>query len=196
MTDTTIFDQIVDLAEVQAPSVNSLKSISRMIQEVSDLEGEIARAEELIKELSSKRMDILTKDLPDAMAEAGTTLFVTENGGLQVKVATHVSGSLPKDEALHDAAIKYVDETGGSGIITADVTLKFGRQNAGRAREVVQLYHGRDDCSVELKEEIHHMTLKKWARERLQKNLPVEGEKCGLWIGRMAEIKEVKPSKK
>lgn len=198
MTEFSIEDEILQLADTVAPGVNELRSISNLVQEVSDTEAEIAALEETLKTLNVKRFDLLTKDLPDAMAAAGTSCFVTENGGLKVTVGTTVRGSIPlakDDPTRHDAAIRYVDENGGSGIITADVVLKFGRQNAGRAREVVQLYKDRDDCLTSLKEEIHPMTLGKWARERIEQGLPVDGEKCGLWIGRLATIKPVKPKK-
>ncbi len=193
--DDEIHDQIFQIAEKQAPSVDELRSISNLVQDVGDLEAEILATEEHLKELNKKLLTIKMIDLPEAMAAAKTSYFVTDNGGLEVTVDTFIQGSVPKDEVLHNAAIKYIDENGGSGIITADVTLKFGRQNAARAREVLQLYRNRDDCSASIKEDVNHMTLKKWCRERLEQGLPVDGEKCGLFIGRIATVKEIKPKK-
>jgi hypothetical protein len=179
-----------------APTVTEMRSIADLVQTVSDLESEIETGEALVARLKEARLGILQKELVDAMAAAGTASFVTANGGLEVTVKTQCSGSLAKeDEAKRTAQINYVADHGGSGIITADVILRFGRANRDAAHKVAEAFKDRDDCVIEVKEGIHPQTLGAWGRELLEKGIAFEPEKAGLWTGKIAVIKPPKELK-
>lgn len=187
-------DPFWDASQV-APEGKDLKSISELIQRASDLDSQILAAETFLSELQASKLELLTRDLPEAMTQAGTSKFTTANGGMTVEVKDHVSGSLASLEKSPDkraSQIAYVVNHDGAGIVTADVVARFGKANRDSALKVAQGLQGRDDCAVSVKEDINHMTLKAWARERLEKGLPLDGEQCGLWIGKIAVIKETK----
>lgn len=195
MADATI-DDIFGAAHEQSASVE-LSKITRLVDEAADYENQIQMAEEVLARLKENHFKILTRDIPEAMAEAGTESITTKSG-LTVKVGTHVSGSIGDKQTapeVRQARIDYVASVGGDGIITADTVLKFGRSNRNAAIEVARSFEGRDDCAVEVREDIHHSTLKAWARERIEKNLPLEPERAGLWVGRIAKIEQPKKAK-
>lgn len=190
MDDSTL-DALFGVAN-QAPSAVAGNRIVDLVQQDSDLEQEITALELRVSELKADKLRLLTVDLPEAMAQAQTSKFTTANGGLTVEVKNHVSGSLAsgdKDPTKREAQIAYVVKNGGEGIVTADVVAKFGKANLRQSLELAKSLRGRDDCVVVTKEDINHMVLKKWGRERIEAGLPLEPEKAGLWAGKIAVIK-------
>lgn len=191
--DATL-DDVWNEAQQQKPGDDQLSSIARMVDEVRDLDNQIAMAETVLADLKAQRYALVTDKLPDAMAAAGTASFTTKDG-LKVTVEDHISGSIGDqrtDPQVRQARINYIVECGGGGIVTADTILKFGRANRDAAFEAAKMFEGRDDCVVDIREDIHHSTLKAWARDRLKSGLPFEPERAGLWVGRIAKIEHPK----
>lgn len=182
----------------EAPSEGEGRRIGALVMEHSDLSTQIAMTETMLADLKDQMHKLLTEKLPEAMAAAGTSLFRTENGLLEVSVDTTVSGSLPSgdpekgDPAKRAACLRYIEQNDGAGIIKADVILSFGRSNVEAARAVVRAHSDRDDCVTTLKEDIHPQTLMAWGRDRLKNGFAFEPEKANLWVGKKARIKEVK----
>lgn len=194
MTDAA--DALWDAAHT-APSKESGNRIVQLVHKDRDLDAEITAMELRLSELKEEKLRNLTVDLPEAMAQAGTSLFKSENGGLTVEVKNHVSGSLTVGRDEEGAAkradqIAYIVEQGGSGIVTADVVASYGKTNRKAAEELAASLKQRDDCTVVVKEDINHMTLKKWGRERLEADPAFEPTKAGLWAGKIAKITEAK----
>lgn len=171
-----------------------LRSISDLVKQDEDMENEIAALENALAELNERRLKLLTETIPEAMAQAGTSLFVTEDG-LKVEVKDHVSGSLAsleKSAEKRAAQLEYIAKNDGASIITADVVAKFGRTNRAAALEAAKSFEGRDDCVVVVKEDVNHMTLKAWGRERLAADPKFDPQQAGLWASKMAMIKRPK----
>lgn len=192
MTDN--IDTFFEAAQA-GPTATGGQRIGQLVQQSKDLDNEIGAAEAMLAELKASQLELLTRTLPDAMAEAGTSKFTTANGGFTVEVNDHVSGSLASEEKSPDkrrSQIAYIVDHGGEGIVTADVVLKYGRTNRAAALETAKQFAERDDVVVAVKEDVHHSTLKAWGRERLKKGLPIDGDQCGLWIGKIAKITEAK----
>jgi hypothetical protein len=191
MSDAT--DALWDAAH-SAPSKEAGNRIVQLVHRNDELEQEITALELRAQELAAEKLRLLTIELPEAMTQAGTSKFTTENGGLTVEVKNHVSGSLMvgKDDegaATRAAQIAYIAEQGGDGIIKADLVASFGKTNRAAAEALAATLKDRDDCTVVVKEDVNHMTLKKWGRERLEADPAFEPKRAGLWAGKIAVIK-------
>ncbi len=174
-----------------------LKSISALASTLVMKQKQLAMLEEAAKELKLEIFELETKTLPDAMTSAQTRQFAltAEAGGGSITVEPFIQGSLPsKDPVKRDEALRWLHENGHDGIIkrALAVNLAKGQYEQGdeikkaitEALEKLKL----KKVVVEDQEDVHHMTLKSWAREMQENAEEFPAETLGLFIGQRAKV--------
>lgn len=166
----------------------ALKQLGDVATRALALMAEIENAEEFLKEKKAELFELQSEDLPVLMLNAGSAKFTTIDGGWQLSRGTKVDGSIPKKEAARKAAIDTLDKIGAGDLIRTEVVVGFERTQRAEAKDIIdQLV--KIGYEPSLVQNVHHQTLKAWARERLENGLNVPADKLGLWIGDWVDIK-------
>jgi len=162
---------------------NEMLQAERIVQQYQDL---LASAQERYNQLRMKAV-------PDAMIGAGLFSLKLDTGQ-SIEVADYVSGSLPKEPEAKDAAIHWLEENNGESILKTKIQVDFGKSEHNMALHVIALLR---EAGIEPSVDfgVHAATLQAFAREALRNGDPVDADVLGLFIGRVAKIKEVKAPK-
>jgi hypothetical protein len=181
-------DQDLDaLMAYEAPNADQLTELSRLVKYLRDHEKQLVEAENYANQLKATIHRLKTEAIPQAMASAGCSDFVT-NEGLRVKLKDVVSGSLPKlDKAKRQAAIDWIREHGGTDLVKTEMTITFER---GQDNLVGALAETAESFGVEHETNngVHPSTLKAFVREKLRDGVDVPYETLGVFVGREAEV--------
>jgi hypothetical protein len=175
-----------ELAAGQQPSVEALRNVTQLVNKAVKLIREINAFEELTSKMRQELHAISVTTLPDALASAGTEEYKTVDG-VKVAVKTFVSGALPADAEKRKEALTWLRDNDAEDLIKTRIATELGRgQDKLAAKIAAQLMKLK--VPFEQREDVNHMTLAAFARERLRNGEPVPFEKLGLNTGRAAKI--------
>lgn len=140
-----------------------LTRIVSLAELLVEQQSEVDQLDAKLKEAKQRLQRTEREDLPDLMAEAGLTEIKLEDGS-RVTIKEEVDAKIT--DKTRPQALKWLLENGFGGLIKTQVALAFGRGDHDAATTV------RDQLSeeydgVELKEEVHHSTLKAFVKERM-----------------------------
>lgn len=143
-----------------------MTELARIVELAQLLVEQKARFEDLekrTKEAKAALMRTEREDLPMLMAEAGLQELKLADGSL-VKITEDCDARIT--EAKRAAAMEWLEANGFGGLIKTRIQLALDR---GNHEEALAL---RDELAkthpeVELKEEVHHSTLKAFVKEQL-----------------------------
>jgi hypothetical protein len=179
-----------DLPQTSAAGDDAtLARLRSLIQQRITLEERIEKGEAHLKKLKEEARRLSEKDIPDLMTTIQSTNF--DHAGWQIKLVEKVDGSLPKEPEKRLAAIRWLEEHGGDGIITTAVSVNFARSQREEALEASKLLTVLGH-SPKVDSSVHPMTLAAFARERLKKGEPLDADVLGLYVRNVAEVKPVK----
>jgi hypothetical protein len=169
--------------------------VRKYMQDLYDLEREIARREEVLNQMRARRHLLATVELPEAMTELGSSYLELDDGsGLSCSVTYKIVGSLPKrdDPDRRFAAIEYLRENDGEGIIKANLLVEFGRGDISAANRLKRSLEFKQvtDQPISVDADVHPSSLAAWGRERVRENKPVKLETVGLLGMTMASVKK------
>ena len=191
----------IDLLEDVAPASNELGAISDMAEKMYDLENEINKLEESLKEKKQDLRMLAEQDLPDLMQELNIKNFTLSNGA-KVEVQDVVTGSVPsqgaidraKDDAkaelelLQQQCFQWLRDNGHGANIKSNVEVQFGRNED-------------DACNAftkELREKklyykravgVHPGSVNAILKERLKDGKDIPVELFRVYMGRRAKIR-------
>ena len=154
---------------------------------MAEEEAHIASLEEQLKEAKKAYQVIRTRTLPDLMVEIGIEEVVHEGNRFTLK--DFISGSIPNTEHRKAQALKWLEANGGESIIKTKISMDFGRGEHESA-EGLRAELESEGHAPRMEESVHAMTLKAWARERLQDGEPIDLEVLGLYTGQAVHIKK------
>lgn len=149
---------------------------------MSDLERIVKLAEILVqqqtmfKELEQRTKDAKAamlqterEDLPMLMAEAGLQEIKLSDGSI-VRITEDCDAKIT--DRTREGALSWLVDNGFGGLVKTQVSVAFGRGMREEASEVrdrlAEQYEG-----VELKEDVHHSTLKAFVKEQLAEGRPI-----------------------
>ena len=143
--------------------MTDLARIVELAQLLVEQKARFEDLEERTKDAKAALMRTEREDLPMLMAEAGLQELKLADGSL-VKVTEDCDAAI--SEANRPAAMRWLESNGFGGLIKTKIQLALDR---GNHEEAVAL---RDQLAqthpeVELKEEVHHSTLKAFVKEQL-----------------------------
>lgn len=186
------------VAAGDAPPAVTLEQLREAGQELLGLNVDIELLEEELKDLKAKRTAVARGTLPDMMQSAGMGFgdnFEVE--GEKLTLRRVLDGSFPTGarsgpEKVDDALDK-LEEYGALSLVTVQVVVGFPKGNYDEAWDLRETIAGlipdelKQNVSVELKQTVHHATLKSFGQERLERGEPLDCETLGLFLA--SEVK-------
>ena len=143
----------------QIKAVANPNELANKVQQLKDLEDEIANAESSIKKLKEKANILSQFEIPQMMEEMNIKKLKLKDGE-QIEVSNFYSASIVDQ----DAAFNWLRENGRGDIIKNDITVTFGRGEDNKAAEYAVLAKGQGYEPVQ-KVGVHPQTLKGVVRE-------------------------------
>jgi len=165
---------------------NDLKAITRMANDLRNLDMEMAKAEATLKDLSNSYKMISETMIPEAMAAAGMTEFKLEDG-TKVSIQKYYSAKIP--ETREEEAFRSLEESGNGSLIKSEIKAKFGKGEEERVAEqslieIMKKMH----IGFDHKRGVHPMTLKAFVKEQIEDGKPIDIELFGVYIGNKTKI--------
>ena len=161
--------------------------LTAMAHEAVNLERQLAMLEAETSRLRKEYLDLTRVQLPDIMAEIGLSSFTLADGS-RLKVEDMIEGSLPKDPVARASAVAILESIGGAEMIRNEVVVPFERKQHNVAVNLARELQDRG-LMVRVQQDVHHMTLKSFVREKLSHGEEVPFEKLGVFVGRRAVVK-------
>lgn len=179
-----------DEFDVEGPvPTDKLDELHKLLEEAIALDRLVEQQEEDLKNSKGVLHRLRTARIPDLMTELQMTELTFR--GWKVQVDDFVSGSLPKDEAKRAAAISWLEAHDASGLIKTEISVQFGRSEHNLATSVYQqLVESGHTTTMEAT--VHAQTLQSFARQRIKGGEDIDPEVLGLYVGKVAKMKEVK----
>jgi len=143
----------------QMKTVANPNELANKVQQLKDLEDEIANAEDSVKKLKEKANILSQFEIPQMMEEMNIKKLKLKDGET-VEVSNFYSASIVDQ----DAAFKWLRENGRGDIIKNDITVTFGRGEDNKAAQYAVLAKGQGYEPVQ-KVGVHPQTLKGVVRE-------------------------------
>lgn len=158
--------------------------VTSLVRDLRQIETDIAALDEQKKELVSRKTELETYKIPDALAEAGLKEFVTLEG---LKVTTKfVVGTIPAD--MKERAYAWLDEKGHSSIIKRGVAVKFDKGSEEAAEKAAEQLRSLG-LEPTLTLDIHAQTWMSFAREQIDKGTMLPLDQWGVFHGVKAVVK-------
>jgi len=142
-------------------AVANPQELATKVQELKDLEDEIANAEASVKKLKEKANVISQFEIPSMMEQMNIKKLKLKDGET-VEVGNFYSASILPDQ--QEEAFEWLRQNGRGDIIKNDITVTFGRGEDNKAMTYVTLAKGQGFEPVQ-KVGVHPQTLKGVVRE-------------------------------
>lgn len=154
------------------PTNDELIEISQLANQQLDLQHRVYVYEELLDTLKNELKDIQEKLLPEAMAAVGMSEFKLADGS-KITIKEDVYASIRADKISN--AVTWLDSMGLGDIVKDDVTVKFGRGDSDKAKDIVE-YAQTQGYNVSEKLSVHPQTLKAIVKEQLARGIEFPDE--------------------
>ena len=191
----------LDLLEDVAPSSNEIGAVADMASRMLDLENEINRIDELLKQKKQDLTKLAEQDLPELMQELNVRDFTLSNGS-KVEVNDIVSGSVPSVSAIDRAkgddkvtleirqqqCFEWLRDNKAGDLIKSNVEVQFGRNEDDECNAFTQelrerqLYYKRAIG-------VHPSSLNSFIKERLSEGKDIPLDLFRVYTGRAANIR-------
>ena len=184
----------LDIADLMKPppvTEDTLKKISMLANAAKTGEQEVARLTDKLKAYTARLDEILTKEIPDAMAQAGMSEFTLTDGS-KIKIQKITTASIPAQ--YKDQAFNWLEENEHGDLIKQEISLKFNREQNEAAQEVYNNLVEQGFQPTQSKS-VHFQTLSAFVREQIAAAVPIPMEILGVYQGQKAKIEEPKTKK-
>ena len=192
----------IDLLEDVAPSSNEIGAVADMAQRVLDLEDEINRLEDALKQKKQDLKVLAEQDLPELMQELNIKDFTLSNGA-KVEIKDVIQASVPSQgsidraktedqrvelQMLQQQCFEWLRAQGAGDIIKSNVEVQFGRNEDDACNAFTdelrerQIYYKRAVG-------VHPQTLNSFIKERMSEGKEVPMEMFRIYAGRRANIR-------
>lgn len=119
----------------------------------------LANAEKAVEELAQK-------EIPNLLESVGLNTITTRDG-LKVTIKETVHARLSGE--TKDAALKWLEENGHSGLIRREVKIPFTREEEEACRELAEQLQG-EYPDLTMDRNVHHSTLRSFVRGELEED--------------------------
>lgn len=176
-----------DVGGASAPP-DKMDALNAALEEAVALEQAVAQMEDDLKVAKKALNGLKGGRIPDLMDEL--QMDEVSFRGWKVKIDDFVSGSLPKEGDRHEQAVRWLEEHGAGGLIKTDLTLAFGKSQHNEALDLAGRLEA-EGLAPSVKSGVHTQTLHAFARERIRNGDPLDIEVLGLYVGKVAKMKQV-----
>ena len=153
-------------------------------------EDEVAELEEKLKAKKEERDDIITRVIPELLAEQGLQEIKLADGS-KVSVKKEFRATLPKDEIRREAAYQWLRDQNLGDIIKNNVTVSFGKGEDNKANQLVDLAVA-NGFTPQQKSDVAWNTLTALYEERVKAGLDMPSDVFSLWIKDKTKISRKK----
>lgn len=176
----------------------ALSRVNQLMAEEYDLLQEKRTGEAMVAASKERLNEIYHDRLPEAMLAAGVTEFKLPDG-TKASLSFAADGALgsPQTEEEHrekERKLDLIEEHGGGEIIKFTVEVQFPKELAKHARALVKRIdewckgHGLKGIGISIQRTIHHQTLKKWIKDRMEDGAELPLNDLGIWYGQIGKI--------
>ena len=191
----------IDLLDDVAPASNEIGAVADMASRMLNLQDEINRSEEALKQKKQALTKLAEQDLPDLMMELNIKDFTLSNGA-KVEVNDIISGSVPAAGAIDRAkgddkvdlemrqenCFDWLRANGAGDLIKSNVEVQFGRDEDDACNTFIDELQDRHIYYKRAKA-VHPGTLNSFIKERLSEGKEVPHDLFRIYTGRKAKIR-------
>ena len=191
----------IDLLDDVAPASNEIGAVADMASRMLNLQDEINRSEEALKQKKQDLTKLAEQDLPDLMQELNIKDFTLSNGA-KVEVNDIISGSVPAAGAIDRAkgddkvdlemrqenCFDWLRANGAGDLIKSNVEVQFGRDEDDACNTFIDELQDRHIYYKRAKA-VHPGTLNSFIKERLSEGKDVPHDLFRIYTGRKAKIR-------
>ena len=147
-------------------------------QKLKDTEDMIKSAEKHLQDLKATADDIVSRVIPELLAEQGLTSLKLADGS-SVSVKKEYRCTLPKDESRREQCYKWLRDNQLGDIIKNNVSVTFGRGEDDKAQQLLDLAVA-NGFEPSQKSDVSWNTLTALFRERIESGLDMPSD-CLLY---------------
>ena len=157
-----------------------LSALSIHVEKIIDLDKQIERQDNKMKELKNQKDKISSETIPAILAEQGLQSLKLADGTV-LEVNKKYSCTLPKDPQKKESAYQWLRDQGLGDIIKNEVAVTFGKGEDNKAKQLLDLAVG-NGYEPTQKEKVEPMTLKALYRERVEAGLDMPSDFFHLFV--------------
>ena len=157
-----------------------LNALATHVTKILELDDQIEHQENILKEYKTQRDKISSETIPALLAEQGLQSLKLADGTV-LEVNKKYSCTLPKDPPKKAAAYQWLRDQGLDDIIKNEVSVTFGRGEADKANQLMDLAVG-NGYEPNQREKVEPMTLKALYRERVEAGLDMPSDFFHLFV--------------
>ena len=157
-----------------------ITTIAAECQKLKNIEDEIEKTEELLKNLKTMADDIGSRVIPELLAEQGLSSIKLSDGS-SVSVKKEFRCTLPKDDVKREAAYQWLRDQGLGDIIKNNVTVTFGKGEDDKAQRLLDLAAS-NGFQPQQKSDAAWNTLTALFQERVESGLDMPSDIFNTWI--------------
>lgn len=166
----------------------NLGEVGALARALTEAEDDIERIEAQLKVAKERERRLREEDLPAAMAELGLTKIKLETGET---IETKLDVYCAITAAQKGVAFEWLDGHGFGGLIKSELSVDFGRDELGLAKEMAKTIAESYGKSASLSQAVAPQTLKAWLKEQLTAGADVP---LSLFNARPVTVAKVKRS--
>ena len=157
-----------------------ITTIAVECQKLKNIEDEIERTEELLKNLKTMADDIGSRVIPELLAEQGLSSIKLADGS-SVTVKREYRCTLPKEDDRRELAYKWLRDQSLGDIIKNNVSVTFGRGEDNKAQQLLDLAAS-NGFQPQQKSDVAWNTLTALFQERVESGLDMPSDVFSTWI--------------
>jgi hypothetical protein len=188
MNEQEILDTIA--AEPIPPKRTDVTDIRKKAVELRDFYLQKTDLENQLKEIGAKIQHVERHELIDMFDAAGiSSISVDADGNHPPFVAersTVYGGKIPDEKRME--ALQWFDQSGHGDLVKSVITIQFGMHEHQERLRVMKLL-AENNIQYYTNESVHHMTLKAFIKNQLQKNKVIPMDLLGGYVFDEVKIK-------
>lgn len=189
MSDDLLQDMAADTDKANSPSLYSdkLGHVAALVKKFDELDLEVAKLEDLLRQAKKNRDQVQGIDLPDLFDELGLKQIKLPNGA-SVEISQFFAANV--SEANREKAFTWLREHGHGAIIKHDVTINVKKGEEKKYQKLVSdlLKTG---MTFSDKEKVHPQTLAAFVKEQMgAEGVDFPTDLFGVFPVRKAKIKK------
>ena len=157
-----------------------ITTIALECQKLKNIEDEISRTEETLKNLKATADDIGSRVIPELLAEQGLSSIKLADGS-SVTVKREYRCTLPKEDDRRELAYKWLRDQSLGDIIKNNVSVTFGRGEDNKAQQLLDLAAS-NGFNPQQKSDVAWNTLTALFQERVESGLDMPSDVFSTWI--------------
>ena len=169
----------------QMPEESGLESLKKLYDKHLELTERIAIETATLTASQEELRELEEVTFPKMFDAVGISEFKVDD--IKVSIEQKLYGALPSDPEEREIALKEVEKYGGLSLLKSVIRVDFAKGDDEDARHLLKELQ-EDGFTVEMKEDINHMTYKAWVKELIDKGLQPDLKALSIFDRRFVKI--------